>query len=58
MIEILNEMLKIEISKLKYFLEEVKVDDKGLYNEAVKAKSLFKENYTIIKEKYLIFKSY
>ncbi|XRP97104.1 ATP-binding protein [Methanocaldococcus sp. 16A] len=45
--KILNEMLKIETSKLKYFLEEVKEDDKGLYNEVVKALSLFKESYII-----------
>ncbi|CAB3287590.1 ATPase_2 domain-containing protein [Methanocaldococcus lauensis] len=45
--EILNEMLKIEVSKLKYFLEDVKEDNEEFYKEVVKALSLFKENYII-----------
>ncbi|CAB3289494.1 AAA ATPase [Methanocaldococcus lauensis] len=44
---ILNEMLKIEISKLKYFLEDVKEDNEKFYKEVVNYLSLFKENYII-----------
>ena len=44
---ILNEMLKIEISKLKYFLEDVKEDNEEFYKEVVNYLSLFKENYII-----------
>ncbi|CAB3287081.1 protein of unknown function [Methanocaldococcus lauensis] len=46
--DILNLMLKEEISKLKYFLEDVKENnDEELYKEVIKALSLFKENYII-----------
>ncbi|CAB3289239.1 protein of unknown function [Methanocaldococcus lauensis] len=55
MIEILNETLKIETSKLKYFLEEVKVDDKRLYNEDVKAMSLFKEKIIQLLNRNILF---
>ncbi|WP_456415992.1 ATP-binding protein [Methanocaldococcus sp.] len=45
---ILNEMLKIEISKLKYFLEDIKEDNnEEFYKEVVNYLSLFKENYII-----------
>ena len=45
--DILNFMLKEEISKLKYFLEDVKEDNEEFYKEVVNYLSLFKENYII-----------
>ncbi|XRO77101.1 ATP-binding protein [Methanocaldococcus sp. 10A] len=44
---ILNEMLKIEVSKLKYFLEDVKEDNEEFYKEVVNYLSLFKKEYEI-----------
>jgi AAA+ ATPase superfamily predicted ATPase len=45
--EILNSMLRDEIQKLKYFLEDVKEEDEELYKKVVNALKLFKENYEI-----------
>ena len=45
--DILEFMLKEEIQKLKYFLEDVKEDDEELYNKIVDALKIFKENYEI-----------
>ena len=45
--EVLNYMLKDAIQKLKYFLEDIKEEDKDLYKEVVEALKLFKENYEV-----------
>ncbi|XRP97086.1 ATP-binding protein [Methanocaldococcus sp. 16A] len=45
--EILDLMLKEEIQKLKYFLEDVKEEDEELYKKVVDNLSLFKKEYKI-----------
>ncbi|MEO2117717.1 MAG: ATP-binding protein [Methanocaldococcus sp.] len=45
--EILNEMLRDEIQKLKYFLEDVEEGDEELYKKVVDALKIFKENYEV-----------
>jgi len=45
--DILNSMLRDEMQKLKYFLEDVKEENEELYNKIVNALKLFKENYEI-----------
>ncbi|ACV24350.1 ATP-binding protein [Methanocaldococcus fervens] len=45
--EVLKEMLRDEIQKLKYFLEDVEEEDKELYNKVVDALRLFKEAYEV-----------
>jgi AAA+ ATPase superfamily predicted ATPase len=44
---ILEYMLKNEIQKLKYFLEDVEEEDKELYKKVVDALRLFKDNYEV-----------
>ena len=45
--EVLEGMLRDETQKLKYFLEDVKEEDKNLYKEVVDALKLFKDNYEV-----------
>ena len=44
---ILEYMLKNEIQKLKYFLEDVEEEDKDLYKKVIDALRLFKDNYEV-----------
>ncbi|AEF97114.1 ATP-binding protein [Methanotorris igneus] len=44
---VLNYLLKDTRQRLKYFLEDVKEENKELYKEIIKALSLFKNNYEI-----------
>jgi AAA+ ATPase superfamily predicted ATPase len=45
--EVLEGMLRDETQKLKYFLEDVKEEDKNLYKEVVDALKLFKDIYEV-----------
>ena len=45
--EILDELLRNEIQKLKYFLEDVEEENKEFYNKVVDALRLFKEAYEV-----------
>jgi len=45
--EVLKEMLRDEIQKLKYFLEDVEEEDEELYKKVVDALRLFKEAYEV-----------
>ncbi|EHP88525.1 ATP-binding protein [Methanotorris formicicus] len=45
--EILDEMLRDEIQKLKYFLEDVKEENEEFYNKVVDALKIFKETYEV-----------
>jgi AAA+ ATPase superfamily predicted ATPase len=45
--EILEFMLRDETQRLKYFLEDVKEEDKELYKEVVDALKLFKDIYEV-----------
>ncbi|MEO2117593.1 MAG: ATP-binding protein [Methanocaldococcus sp.] len=45
--EVLKELLRDEVQKLKYFLEDVEEEDKEFYKEIIGALKLFKENYEI-----------
>ncbi|AEF96168.1 ATP-binding protein [Methanotorris igneus] len=45
--EILNSMLRDEIQKLKYFLEDVKEEDEEFYKKIVDALRIFKEDYEV-----------
>ena len=45
--EILDELLRDEIQKLKYFLEDVEEENKEFYNKVVDALRLFKEAYEV-----------
>ncbi len=45
--EILDELLRDEMQKLKYFLEDVEEENKEFYNKVVDALRLFKEAYEV-----------
>ncbi|AEF95737.1 ATP-binding protein [Methanotorris igneus] len=45
--EILEHMLRDEIQKLKYFLEDVKEEDEEFYKKIVDVLRIFKENYEV-----------